>query len=427
MKTKINLNKLRFNSLLFVCLIYILMRPVLITYVTPAFKYVFILVLVSSFGLAMLHTSIIRLIGNVEIILIFMFYLYVVLNGLISGGVELLYYGVERYIFLSFPIFVIPFINDKINWRGVLKFLTVFGVVDALFSIYEFMTRVQIFPRANVLENITIQMSNYTIVRTYGLNGNYFLLAEILCVCGFAAYYLFKFEKNTKSLICLIIISIGVLTTGSRGYYISYVAGLLILFFSDATHKHISYTQILKFLAVCLLVVFALWFLLGTNYTFGISEVDTILTRIRQIFMWTGEDANNARLAHWDWALGQWKNNFFFGNGVCCTDTRYSKYVSVTESGVLKRLVELGLVGTVLQYMTLLYPLVRGIKKYRKSTFKDPMAIFFLTIIISFFIEDLILQRYTEFEYTIILWCSIAYVAYRQRSNNIMEIRGGEQ
>ena len=201
MRIKFNLNKLFFYSLFFLCLIYILMRPVLVTYVFSASKYIFILIIVLCAFIAILNKSIIKKIGSVEILLLITFYFYVVMNGLIAGGNELLYYGVERYIFLTLPIFIIPFINKKINWDTILIFLVLFGVVDASFSIYEFMTRVQLFPRANVLEDVTIQMSNYTNVRTYGLNGNYFLLAEILCVCGFAAFYLFKFKKISLHLL----------------------------------------------------------------------------------------------------------------------------------------------------------------------------------------------------------------------------------
>ena len=200
----------------------------------------------------------------------------------------------------------------------------------------------------------------------------------------------------------------------------AYVIGLLIIYISEAKHRHVSKTQLTKMVSICLGIIFLLWVLLGTNFTSGITEIDIILTRIRQIFEWSGEDANTARLKHWEWALEQWKNSPIFGNGVCYTDTRYSKYVSVTESGLLKRLVELGIFGTLLQYATLLYPLLRGIKQYRKSLVKDSMIIFFLSVIVCFFVEDLILQRYTELEYTIMMWCSIAYIAYCQKKGDVI-------
>ena len=101
----------------------------------------------------------------------------------------------------------------------------------------------------------------------------------------------------------------------------------------------------------------------------------------------------------------------------CSTDTRYSGFISVTESGLLKRLVELGLVGTVMQYYTFFHPLIKGLKEYNKAIKKNPMVIFFMTVILCFLVEDLILQRYTELEYTIILWCSVSYISYCQKDD----------
>lgn len=415
LKLNYSYKKIWFYSLFFICFIYILMRPVLIAYITPAFKYLFILVLVLATVTAVTKKKIVNQIGFKELSFLALFYIYVLANGWYFGNTELLYYAWERYVFLTLPIFIIPFINIRINWKLVLGCLTVYGVIDSFLSMYEFITKTPLFPLANISENVSIQMSSYKIIRTYGLNGNYFLLAEILCVCGFAAYYLYKFEKKRIFFLGLIIISIGVLTTGSRGYYVSYAVGLFVLYFSEARYRSISPTQLLKIVVIILAVLLGLWFLLGTKYTFGIPSVDTILTRMRQIFAWTGEDANEARLLKWQWALEQWSHGFWFGNGACCTDTRFSGFISVTESGLLKRLVELGLAGTILQYCTIFYPLAKGINKYKKAVYKDPMVIFFLTVIISFLVEDLTLQRYTELEYTIILWCSIAYISYCQK------------
>lgn len=417
LKIKFKYKKVVFNCIFYTCLLYILMRPVLITYITPAFKQLFILTLVISTIIAITHKKIISLIGIKELISLTLFYIYVMINGWYFSNTELLYYGLERYVFLTLPIFIIPLINTRINWLYVLKYLTVFGILDSLISIYEFFTHNAVFPLANISENISIQMSNYKIIRTYGLNGNYFLLAEILCVCGFAAYYLYKFEKKRSALFALIIISIGVLTTGSRGYYVAYWIGLLVLYLGEAKYRYISQLQLFKIVFIILMALLALWVLLGTDYMLGIPSVDTIITRMRQIFAWTGEDANEARLIKWQWSIEQWKNSFLFGYGACSTDTRYSGFISVTESGLLKRLVELGLAGTVLQYYTLFHPLIKGLKKYNKDVDTNHMVIFFLSVISSFLVEDLILQRYTELEYTIILWCSISYISYCQKDN----------
>ena len=129
------------------------------------------------------------------------------------------------------------------------------------------------------------------------------------------------------------------------------------------------------------------------------------------IFDWTGDSANSARIDHWNWAIKYWKESPLFGHGACCTETRYSGYISVTESGFLKRLVELGLIGTVLQYLTMLIPLLKGINRYRRAEIGGASILFF-SILLAFFVEDLILQRYTGMEYTIISWTILSCLAY---------------
>ena len=99
------------------------------------------------------------------------------------------------------------------------------------------------------------------------------------------------------------------------------------------------------------------------------------------------------------------------GHGACCTDLSYSGYISVTESGVLKRLVELGIIGTVLQYLTMITPIAHGIKKIRSNK-SNPTVLVAIGVLAAYFVEDCVLQRYTSPEYTMILWFSIAYIAY---------------
>ena len=129
---------------------------------------------------------------------------------------------------------------------------------------------------------------------------------------------------------------------------------------------------------------------------------------------WTGDSSNSARIQHWLYALNEWQSSFLFGNGACCTDTRYSGFKAVTESGILKRLVELGLIGTILQYTTMFIPLLKGIKNIKLKV-ENEHTLFFLSVIICFFVEDIVLQRYTALEYTIIIWTSLSMIAYSTR------------
>ena len=115
-----------------------------------------------------------------------------------------------------------------------------------------------------------------------------------------------------------------------------------------------------------------------------------------------------------------WKEAPFFGKGACFTDTRYSGFIAVTESGVLKRMVELGIVGTLLQYATMVPLLIKGIKRYKKT--KETRMLFFFAVLLAFFVEDFVLQRYTALEYTIITWTFLSYIAYFENASQAREI-----
>lgn len=404
----------------FICLVYIILRSFLTSYVTPLCKYVFILIILGALCWSLLHANVtLKKMGFCELSLCIMFYLYVIVNAYVYGGKELFSYALERYIFYTMPLFLIPFFGDKINWYRVLNFMAVFGVVDSFVSIIEFATKQRIFLMgSDSADIIYVTDESISVSRTYGLEGNYFLLAEILCVCGFSAFILFRYFKKKWAFVSFIIISIGILTTGTRGYYVSYAIAFVFLFFYTQKKGYKRNKMILN-VSILLLGIIAIYLVLFTKISAGIASVNTVLTRIRMIIDWSGDTANIERVVHWLNAIARWKSSFWFGNGACCTDTRYSGYVAVTESGVLKRLVELGTVGTILQYLTMIVPLRQGIKRIRRGEFKGSYYVpFFGAIIISFLVEDIVLQRYTAIEYTNIIWTAIAMLAYSNPSKN---------
>ncbi len=200
------------------CLLYVLMRPFLTNYITPLYKYLFILLLLVGLGVALVHKSTIMKIGSLEMTLCLAFYIYALLNAAFLGGQELLGYTFERYIFYTVPLFVFAYFGNKINWDRVFAFLMWFGIIDSAISLIEFITKKQMFPMSNGESNVEmITMAGTKILRTYGLQGNYFLLAEILCVCGLASLWLYEKKNQKVYFYSFLFISVGILSTGSRG------------------------------------------------------------------------------------------------------------------------------------------------------------------------------------------------------------------
>ena len=416
---KISKKNLIWTLLLSYILIYTLMRPFFMGYVSGYCKYLFLILVLVIVLLSIASKRCVNTIGSTELLLLFLLYIYVLINAWWYGGLELGEMALSAYVLYTFPILVFPFLSNKIKWINVLKFLAYFGVVDSGISIIEFVTRQRLFPKAGIEGDIDLTTSAGThIVRTYGLQGSFFILAEVLCLCGFAAWYLYRFHKKNIYLLCWLMITAGILCTGSRGYYVAYFAGIVVMFICegavDKSRKKITVSKFLFFALIVLIALAMIYVVFFSDIMTGISNIDVVITRMRMIVDWEVDSANLNRMKIWNWAINYWGESFLTGHGACCTELGYSGYISVTESGVLKRLVELGIVGTILQYATMIIPIARGIKKIRANK-SDTVSLVAIGIIAAYFIEDCILQRYTSPEFTIILWFAIAYIAYADK------------
>lgn len=394
------------NIGLFISLIYVLLRPFLNTYFTEGVKYIFVLVIVYYVLLFLTNK---RLLKKYSIPLCFtaIFWVYVSISSLSHGGFELLTYSLERYMFYTTAFFVFPVATTKINWKFLMNFMILYGVVDAFFSITEFITHKQILAIGGVTHNV-VQLYGDNSIRTFGLNGDYFLLAELLSVCAFCSFYMYKETVKKSYLIAFLIVAVGIFSTGSRGYYVAFSLGMLAFLYCDMKKRGVNKYFIIRTFALAFLALSMVIFIFFTNISIGIGAVDTVLNRFRSITDFSDNAANVTRYKIWIESLNEWKNHLWFGNGASSTDMRYSLFKGVTESGVLKRLVELGLIGTLLQYLTMFYPLLHGIKEYTASRPGHTINILFISIIVMLMTEDCILQRYGEIEHTVILWFAIS-------------------
>lgn len=179
------------------------------------------------------------------------------------------------------------------------------------------------------------------------------------------------------------------------------------------SRKKLTSKRMLIYIIIFFSVLTMVYIVFFSGIITGIKNIDVVINRMRMLFDWKGDSANLNRIRIWRWAIEYWKEAPLIGHGACCTDLNYSGYISVTESGVLKRLVELGVIGTILQYLTIIAPIANGINKIRLHK-SNPQVLVAIGTLIAYFTEDCILQRYTSPEYTTILWFSIAYMTYAE-------------
>lgn len=406
---KITLKGFIFKVMFMCSLIYILMRPALTYILGDFFKYIFLISILfaSLYGILLIFNRKKTKDYFAVIVSVLLFDLYAVFSAIRADATELLILTLVRYILYSCPIFFFPYVYKRINWENVLKFISLFGIIDTGISVYEYITHTVVF---NITGRLQVVQLNGAI-RTFGLNGNYFILAEILSLCGLVSLYLFFNSKEKKYFCSFIWITIGVFTTGTRGYYVSYLIGIFVLIMLGQKEKKTK--RILKICVLFITVVILTFIIFGTNLNTGLEQIDIVLDRFRTIVDWSNEQANSMRMLAWRNSVKIWKDHLFFGNGACATEFDYSKRLIVTESGFLKRLVELGLVGTVLQYISLFVPMVYGAKKYFTASSKNRGWSLAFAVIACSMAEDMILQMYTGIEFTIVLWFCVAYIYYQ--------------
>lgn len=406
------------NLSFYFCLIYILARPFLLNYVSSYIKYLFFFIYLFAFLITLIKGNLLKKVSPVLLFVWLIFLVYIIMSDLFMGDKEMLYISLLNYIVYSFPFFIIVPISNKINFINVFKFLVVFGVLDSLIAIYEFMSKQLLFPTPDV-PTIGYDYGSHIVYRSVGLNGSFFLLAITLGVCGLTALYMYNLKRNKLYLGALMLISTGILTTSTRGVYVAYIVAVSYFLYVNKKEYVIKSGLKVKVILSFFASIFAIMFLgnvIFSGIQFENENLNNVFFRVRSIFNWKTDSANLERISIWKKSISIWEKNVFFGNGASITNSSYSKYIGVTESGILLRLVEFGIVGTILQYFTLFYPFAAGKKKLNRQKENNSAQHLFISIIIFIMTEDTILQIYGSLEAMAFLWTSLAFV-YSQRDN----------
>lgn len=416
---KVDYKKFVSSFLFYLAFMYVLMRPLLTFYFSDFPKRIYT---IEVFGILM-YSLFVKLCKKTILksdVVVYGIYLgsvlYICINSYCLGGKELLSLSLTRYIIYSFPLLYAPILVEKVNLENVMNFLVGFGIVDSLISLYEFTTHKVVF---NFTGDQIVLMLNGA-VRTYGLNGNYFLLGEMLTICALTSLYLYIVNKKRFYFISFILILVGIFSTGTRGFYVASVLGVVLLLGIFSFREKLTKNMIIKFTIVLILISILVYIVMFSGLTTGNAYIDGVLSRIRSIVNWSTENANVVRANRWEYAISTWKDHFWFGTGACSTEVDASTFSFAPESGLLKRLVELGLVGTVIHYLSMFIPIVYGLTRSKiiQGENQDYRIYWAISIIFSLFVEDLVLQMYTGIEYATITWFLISYVYHNNQKES---------
>ena len=385
--------------------------------------------IIAIFGIAGLM-SFFRKKETRKIAIAFILYVVViVLNGFVISNSDQRAVGLMEYLVYPLPFFAITYLmNMKQNYNGILIMFVRWGVFTSLLAIVEFIRKVPLI--SNVASTTYHYYNGRVVVSAYRpvvFIGSPMILAILLGIALVLAVYLYEFEKKRKYRYSIFLILIGILTTGSRAPLLSAVIGIIIMFFykEQLGRGNKKFILGITLSAVCLFAFFILSQVFP-NFKTGISLIDTIVLRFSTTFNFQHEWGNVERLARWSYYIGQFFKKPIVGYGIASTSAAVTSNQLVTlhgittESGVLARLVETGIIGTSLYYYVFFLSISLSFKRLKKRVRNGDNEYFFAFIgcVWLFIIEDMVLQVSLDIFATFAIWFIVAFAFNVIRSDD---------
>lgn len=332
----------------------------------------------------------------------FMFLIYVVVifvNGIFLANQNQKSVGYKEYLLYPLVCFaIIALSNKSISFRKMSLILLGWAVITSILALYEYIVKSPILPTSST--KITIYYDGTSSYRASVFIGSPMILAILLAIILVIAFYYYHFKKKKKYIIYIFVIIIGILVTGSRAPLVSAVAGILMMYYQIGKHHMMSSKTTSKILALFFVsILFILFITVVPDFKTGLSFVDNVISRFSSVFNFHSEWGNLERLLRWQYYIGIFIQHPFCGIGIATTSAEVLSNVNVTahgittESGVLARLVETGIVGAFPYYLFLVNCILLGLKNTKK---KLPINCNFFYIVCGvvcvYLVEDIVLQ-----------------------------------
>lgn len=337
--------------------------------------------------------------------------IYIVLHTLCSSLVESNLVVFKFYVFYPSLIFIgIVLSNyyfyDVFKEQSLIwKLMWAWGLVLFVLGVYEVVSRQYILNvSASDLETYTRSFSGGStlgLIRARVFSGGYLIIGDLFGILAITAFYLYLRFKKKIYLISVFAFLIGTFLGFARGSIVGVAAGFVVILLLEKgkNSRKISLKKFINIIKWIILFIVLILIVLSISKS---NEIVAYWTdRITTIFDWESNRSNVGRLDHWMAFINIWLSstkNFFFGTGGL-TASLLTTY-SVTESGFIEYLVEIGLIGTILHYTLILFPFVKYLRSKIKTTFGN-WAIACFAIL---FVHDFVLQVSFTNTICILMW-----------------------
>lgn len=334
------------------------------------------------------------------LILLIIFWCYVFLNGLFFYNLNTLIKGITQYILFVMPLFLIR-LDKKKSIVGLFKYYVFLNIPNAVGSIIEYITG------KYLLSTSHIQYVNEGVLRTAAFTGSMIELPLLLGISLIFCLYLYnECDKKKVYLVLGILNCIGMILTQSRGPIVAVLVSILTYYILNGSVKKYDKKIIRRIGIVIILFLIAYIFIfeLGVLNDTGLQP---FVERAKTVLVWTNNEydhSNATRMNIWRYWIEQIKFHPVFGIGIGVTGSDRTVTMGVTESAILKRLVELGIVGTVLSFSLYFRFFKLANKKIFSNHFSKKEVLVVYSIFVMLVVEGLVLQIDEYFQATSVFW-----------------------
>ncbi len=347
-----------------------------------------------------------------------LFSLYIIFDAIINDEKPQLYRAIYEYIFYALPFFLVLYCLPKVNLSNLTKKSVWLGIIISILSWYEYLSRTHLLNVHKGRSTGILYGGDYAF-RSACFSRSALSHGVILGFFAVMAFSRYLRSLKKKDLIITIFLFFSILTTSSRGPLVSATIALFVMYILYSIYvEHGSVKKMISVSLIFVIVILCL-FILFSDFQVGNPTIDYFLLRIRNIINWSSDAGNVGRISRWQWSIELFKRNPILGIGPSKTGSWGEGSLGVTESGVLKRLCELGIVGFALHYLFICVVFISSFKRIKSSKYDISQKIIqFLGILFLIITNDFIVQSTEEPAVCFIMWFSLAGLIYLQRNCN---------
>lgn len=349
-------------------------------------------------------------------LLLIIYFFYCFFNMFIMyEQIERLVYGFYEYIFYTMFMFIFLEGFSNINIRYFKNYMCFISIITSIIAIIEYIFQIYLI---NTEGYLTWNEEGDSIFRAMAFSTSPMTLGILLDIYIFTSIDRYIESKKKIFIFIALFNFIALLSTYSRGPLIAFIGGIIVywlLYHKKSIGKNIIF----------LIIIFAI---ISIFMFVGDSSAD-LLIRFRSILDWDENASNVQRMLYWVMSLNiifDNISNFVLGIGLASTGAMGLgvSSIMVTESGVLKRFVEGGVIMIILNYAIIGMIFFKGIKSidYLGITEKGT-CIYAIACIVSILIMDCTLQVTEDTTTSFFFWLFLAIILVITNNKNKKIIR----